>query len=264
MLRACGHQITSSSSQLRTYISSQRTSRSLRFPALPRCHEIMSKEDRMDTWQERWSQGKTGWQLPDLNFALENHASKLLPKPERRILVPLCGKSVDVEWLYREGHTVVGIEGIEQAIVEFFSEHNLPYSTEQLTWAKVFKTEDDRLKMYCCDIFKMDIENLGKFDSIWDRGSLVAIYEEDRERYAKVIKALLAPDFHYMINATQYTPHEGFSGPPRNIPTALVEKLFGDVCELQVLEERTRSKEAVAHWGLDDFVEAVLLLTPQS
>lgn len=47
-------------------------------------------------------------------------------------------------------------------------------------------------------------------------------------RYAEVIKALLAPDFHYMISATQYTPHEGFSGPPRNVPTALVEKLFGE------------------------------------
>lgn len=224
----------------------------------------MNEENRMDTWQERWSEGRTGWHLQDLNFALENYTSKLLTKPDCRILVPLCGKSVDVEWLYREGHTVVGIEGVEQAIVEFFSEHSLSYSTEQLTWAKVFKTEDDRLKMYCCDIFKMNMEHLGKFDAIWDRGSLVAIYEEDRERYAKVIKALLAPDFHYMISAVQYTPHEGFSGPPRNIPTALVEKLFGDVCELEVLQEKTTPKEEIANWGLDYFVEAIMLLTPRS
>ncbi|XP_045110615.1 probable thiopurine S-methyltransferase isoform X2 [Portunus trituberculatus] len=226
--------------------------------------DTMSGENRMDTWQERWKEGRTGWQLSDVHFGLENHASKLLPKPERRILVPLCGKTVDIEWLYREGHTVVGIEGIEQPIVEFFSERNLPYTTDHLTWAKVFKTEDDRLRMYCCDIFKMDMESLGKFDAIWDRGSLVAIYEEDREKYAQMIKALLAPDFRYMISATQYTPNEGFSGPPRNIPTALLEKLFGDVCELQVLEESIRPKETLEHWGLDYFVEALLLLTPRS
>ncbi|XP_045110632.1 thiopurine S-methyltransferase-like isoform X2 [Portunus trituberculatus] len=229
-----------------------------------RYHSVLMKENRMVTWQERWRQRRTSWHLPDLHFDLENHASKLLPKPERRILVPLCGKSVDVEWLYREGHTVVGIEGIEQPIVEFFSERNLPYTTDHLTWAKVFKTEDDRLRMYCCDIFKMDMESLGKFDAVWDRASLVAIYEEDREKYAKVIKALLAPDFRYLISTTQYTPLEVYSGPPRNIPTALVEKLFSDVCELQVLEETTRPKEVIEQWGFDYYVETALLLTPRS
>lgn len=223
----------------------------------------MAGNDRMDTWNERWTQGGTGWHLGDINFALENHSSKLLPKPERRILVPLCGKSVDLAWLYKEGHTVVGIEGVEKGILEFFSEHKLPYVTEQMSWAKLFKTEDNRLKLYCCDLFKMDIESLGKFDAVWDRGSLVAIYEEDRERYSEIIKALLVPDFRYLINITQYTPNEKFSGPPRNIPTELVEKLFGDVCELQVLETRTRDREAVAHWFLETFSESVLLLTPR-
>ncbi|MPC40763.1 Thiopurine S-methyltransferase [Portunus trituberculatus] len=124
-------------------------------------------------------------------------------------------------------------------------------------------TEDDRLRMYCCDIFKMDMESLGKFDAVWDRASLVAIYEEDREKYAKVIKALLAPDFRYLISTTQYTPLEVYSGPPRNIPTALVEKLFSDVCELQVLEETTRPKEVIEQWGFDYYVETALLLTPR-
>ncbi|KAG0706994.1 Thiopurine S-methyltransferase [Chionoecetes opilio] len=224
----------------------------------------MSVENRLDTWNDRWNRGATGWQLSDLNFALENHASKLLPKPGRRILVPLCGKTVDLEWFYREGHTVVGIEGVEQAIVEFFTESNLPYITEQTTWAKVYKTEDDRLKIYCCDLFKMDLKSLGKFDAIWDRGSLVAIYEEDRERYAELMRDLLAADFRYLMTITQYTPNELFSGPPRNIPTELVEKLFGDMCKLEVLGGRTKDEEEVAHWNLKSVAELVVLLTPRT
>lgn len=58
----------------------------------------MSFEDRLDTWKDRWNRGATGWHQSDINFALENHASKLLPKPKCRVLVPLCGKTVDLEW----------------------------------------------------------------------------------------------------------------------------------------------------------------------
>lgn len=46
-------------------------------------------------------------------------------------------------------------------------------------------------------------------------------------RYAALIKGLLAPEFRYLLNITQYTPNEIFSGPPRNIPTKLVQELFG-------------------------------------
>ncbi|XP_050731594.1 thiopurine S-methyltransferase-like isoform X3 [Eriocheir sinensis] len=187
----------------------------------------MSYEDRLDTWKDRWNRGAIGWHQSDINFALQNHSSKLLTKPKCRVLVPLCGKTVDLEWLYREGHTVVGIDGVEQGIIEFFSEHNLPHITEKLSWGKVFKTEDEKLKIYCCDIFKMDVQSLGKFDAVWDRGSLVAIYEEDRERYADLIKGLLAPEFCYLVNIIQYTPKGTFRGPPRNVPTKLVQELFG-------------------------------------
>lgn len=53
--------------------------------------------------------------------------------------------------LYKEGHTVVGVEAVEQGINEFFSEHNLPCIIEQLSWAKVFKVRDFfRFPLRCC------------------------------------------------------------------------------------------------------------------
>ena len=40
----------------------------------------------------------------------------------QRVLLPLCGKSVDLAYLSKK-HDVVGVESIEQPIVEFGREH---------------------------------------------------------------------------------------------------------------------------------------------
>lgn len=44
----------------------------------------------------------------------------------RRIFVPLCGKSGDLLWLTKEkGQTVIGVEGVESVVKEFFAENNI-------------------------------------------------------------------------------------------------------------------------------------------
>lgn len=36
-----------------------------------------------------------------------------------RVLVPLCGKSVDMVFLSQKGYRVLGVEGVRQAVEEF-------------------------------------------------------------------------------------------------------------------------------------------------
>ncbi|XP_066959611.1 probable thiopurine S-methyltransferase [Macrobrachium rosenbergii] len=222
-------------------------------------------ENRLDQWNIRWEENKTGWHLKDVNCVLLNHGDLLLSEPSRRVLVPLCGKTLDLKWFYDGGHTVVGIEGIEMPIVDFFSEHDIPYVVEQFPDGKLYKSKDGRLLMYCCDLFKLNAAILGKFDAIWDRGSLVAIYEEDRENYAKLMKSVLAPDFRYLASIVQYTPTEKFSGPPRTIPTELLQELYGDVCEIKIVESIDRSQDEKVRntWELDAMDEVVVLMTPK-
>jgi len=43
-----------------------------------------------------------------------------------RVLLPLCGKAGCLLHLYNAGHTVVGIEGVESIVEEFFKENKLP------------------------------------------------------------------------------------------------------------------------------------------
>merc|ERR1711962_1604461 len=132
----------------------------------------MPVENRMEHWDGRWEEGKTGWHKTDVNPVLAAHHPKLLTQTGRRVLVPLCGKTLDMKWLYDSGHTVVGIEGILKPVLEFFSEQQLEFNIKELPWAKIYQTQDERLKIYVCDLFNMDVEHMGKFDAVWDRGSL--------------------------------------------------------------------------------------------
>ena len=46
---------------------------------------------------------------------------------EIRFFVPLCGKSVDMKYLIEAGFEVVGCEGVEKAVVEFFEENKIDF-----------------------------------------------------------------------------------------------------------------------------------------
>ena len=44
-----------------------------------------------------------------------------------RFLVPLCGKTKDLVFLYEKGFHVIGLEGVEKACLEFFEENNIEF-----------------------------------------------------------------------------------------------------------------------------------------
>jgi len=71
-------------------------------------------------WLERWQEGRIGFHRADANPRLLEHHKAL--GDAVRVLVPLCGKSVDLEWLVVHGFEVVGIELSELAAQAFFAE----------------------------------------------------------------------------------------------------------------------------------------------
>ena len=72
-------------------------------------------------WNSRWAKGKIGFHEGAPNSYLVKHHDKLATCP--RLLVPLCGKAVDLAYLAALGHEVVGVELVEDAVKAFFAEH---------------------------------------------------------------------------------------------------------------------------------------------
>ena len=67
----------------------------------------------------------------------------------------------------------------------------------------------------------------GKFDLIWDRGSLVAINCEDRNKYANFMKAVIGPQTRYLLNSIMYDQSR-YSGPPMSVTHEVINELYGN------------------------------------
>lgn len=57
-------------------------------------------EDRVEYWAHRWQKGSSPWHQQHVNKFLAKHFNLIVRVKEGpcRILVPLCGKTVDLKW----------------------------------------------------------------------------------------------------------------------------------------------------------------------
>ena len=90
-------------------------------------------------WEAEWNKGNTSFHLPEVNPKLLNNLDILLdPEPAasesgpKNVLVPLCGKTKDLVHLHSLGHNVIGVEWVELAVDQFFSENNIGFSEQPL------------------------------------------------------------------------------------------------------------------------------------
>ncbi|VDP92224.1 unnamed protein product [Echinostoma caproni] len=151
----------------------------------------------------------------------------------RRMFVPLCGKSLDLRWMYKsKGCTVVGCDLAESAIIAFSKEHpdlELKKTATALANGEVvtvYQTADQRLRLYVCDLFVMDLVNEAPFNLIWDRGSFIAIAPSLRTKYIDLLCKLSTPDVRWLQESLNYPP-ELHRGPPCTVSPEEFDALFG-------------------------------------
>ena len=220
----------------------------------------------LQDWIDRWTQQQIGFHEGHPNKLLVKHVDRMLDgRSEIRILLPLCGKSIDIKWLYDEGHTVVGVECSEQALQEFFHENNVKYIVEKEDEieGKLYKSLDDRIRLYCCDFFKFTCDVEADFQGVYDRGAFVAINGSDREKYAMLMTMLLGPDCRYLLQAYDYDPAK-YQGPPHYVSEGEILTLYEAKCKIKQLDLRDAlSDKQRNEWGLDKFDEKLFLIQPK-
>ncbi|KAJ8043018.1 putative thiopurine S-methyltransferase [Holothuria leucospilota] len=197
-----------------------------------------TQNDRMAEWEDRWQNGRIAFHRDNVNQNLLNNFERLANgRKELNFLVPLCGKTVDMKWLAGKGFEVTGIEGVTKACEEFFSEQDVKCNVSDIPdvpSGKLFKSEDGKIKIYNCDIFSLSSETLGQFDVIWDRGSLVAILAEDRQRYLGLMKSVIKPGGKILLEVVEYDWNERKTkGPPRPFFKHNLEDLYGNWCAIE-------------------------------
>ena len=192
-------------------------------------------------WRRRWREGRIGFHRTDVHRFLIRflpEVDRCLPEnangDRREILVPLCGKSVDLVWLRDQGYSATGVELVPEALEAFLEEHDLPATPDAdppfTSW------RFPGLTLYNGDIFDLSTEG---FDLVWDRAALIALPEETRARYAPHIVARLRPGGRILRVTLGYDP-TAFEGPPYAVPEDEVRRLYrGSTIEELLVEERT-------------------------
>jgi thiopurine S-methyltransferase len=183
-------------------------------------------------WHKKWDSGQIGFHLPEVNPYLQRHWA--VPETAR-VLVPLCGKSLDLAWLAGRGHQVLGVELSEKAIEEFFSEHQVQPQISEKGAFKVYRS--DAIELWCGDFFALTTSDVADCTAIYDRAALIALPAPMRERYAAHLQRILPQDVYGLLITLDYDQAQ-ISGPPFAVGDDEVQRLLGDVWQVQVLEEQ--------------------------
>jgi thiopurine S-methyltransferase len=166
-----------------------------------------------DFWHSRWKESRTGFHRETANPALEHWDA-----PEgAHVLVPLCGKSVDLHWLAERGHRVTGVELSPLACEQFFAEAGLSPQKDQL--GPFVRWSSGPYTLLQGDVFALT----GTFDAVYDRAALVALPPEMRQRYAEVIRRVVKGTG--LLVTFEY-PQQEYGGPPFSVPEEEVMRHF--------------------------------------
>lgn len=165
-------------------------------------------------WLQKWHEGSIGFHRDAALPLLTQHwASLNLPRGSR-VLVPLCGKSLDMIWLRDAGLRVLGVELSPLAVQQFLAEHKLAAETRESPLGTHYATGG--IEIIQGDVFDLDDTTLAGCDAIYDRAAMIALPQTVRQRYAREIYGRLPDGCRGLLISLEY-PQSEMDGPPFSV-----------------------------------------------
>lgn len=191
-----------------------------------------------DFWLKKWQDGEIGFHQTRYHPALEKFADKF---SQGTILVPLCGKSLDMLYLAGLGHSVIGVELSPIACRDFFHENGLVYTEKTTQDFVVFQSAD--ITLWSGDFFKLPASEWSKVSGVYDRAALVALPVEIRQKYAATFSCstqkleILLVSFDYASASIQ--------GPPFSVTESEIRSIYQgyQVEKIHAVKENVRGHE---------------------
>jgi thiopurine S-methyltransferase len=183
-------------------------------------------------WKSRWDEEKIGFHLGRPHPALERHIG--LFAGATSVLVPLAGKTVDIDRLADVVPEVIANEFVESAARAYFAERELvPRERAQGT---TLILQHGQVSYLVDDFFALVPPPVqGRVSAIFDRAALVAIDPSERPRYVEALASMLRPGGTILLICFEYDQSK-IQGPPFSIPEGEVHALFDARFQVALLE----------------------------
>jgi thiopurine S-methyltransferase len=211
-------------------------------------------------WRERWRTGQIGFHQSAVDSRLERHWTDLELASGSRVFVPLCGKSLDLEWLRERGHVVTGVELSAVALESFCLEQGI--AAKRRTQGRFDVYEAPNLRLYCGDFFALTSALIGDVAALYDRAALISWTPELRAGYVEHIAALTRPGTQTLLLTLEYSQAQ-MSGPPFCVGADEVVRLYAPHHSIQELSKHDvlASEPRLRSRGLTQLHEVCYRLT---
>ncbi len=186
-------------------------------------------------WHDKWQKNEIAFHENKPNSFLEKNIDRLVNNSNRRIFVPLCGKTLDISWLLSNGYSVVGCELNQSAIDQLFSElGTIPRITRVDNFIHY---SAENIDIFVGDVFELSYDLLGEVNGVYDRAALVALPIEMRRRYTKKIVEVTkaAPQLLIVFEYDQSL----IDGPPFSITREEIKAHYREAYSINLIEKIT-------------------------
>ncbi|MGI9477680.1 MAG: thiopurine S-methyltransferase [Hyphomicrobiaceae bacterium] len=214
-------------------------------------------------WHERWQQSNIGFHQAETEPLLQKHWPALGVTSGAAVVVPLCGKSLDMVWLAGEGHRVIGIELSQIAIDDFFA--GLGLTPEKRSEPGFTVSSAGPYELWCGDFFEMPVSRTRDVAAIYDRAALIALPPDMRKRYAGKLTELGHGTARNLLITLEYD-QSIVPGPPHSVGGDEVTALFDAEWRIErIMYERTaKVPPKFKANGLEAVQQAVYVLDPRN
>lgn len=171
-------------------------------------------------WLSKWATNDIGFHEGVANAMLMKHFNQLC-QPST-IFVPLCGKTVDIIWLMKQGVHVIGVELSETAIQQLFHTLKIHPTVTPIEQFKHYK--GPLIDIFVGDLFDLTPKQLPRIDAVYDRASMVALPKETRIHYAAHLHRL-TNNAKQLLISFEY-PEKTLNGPPFSVPESEINTLY--------------------------------------
>lgn len=209
-------------------------------------------------WHERWQNHRIGFHQNETNRYLAQHWNTLKLPKKTTVLVPLCGKSLDMVWLRNQGHQVLGVELSPIAVQEFFEENQM--QATHASQGKFERWEADGIALLCGNLFDLTASDLNEVKGIYDRAALIALPPQMRQKYANHLATALPKSVRSLLITIDYPQNER-GGPPFSVPHEEVQNLFKPNFDLTLLKSENVLSDNPRFRDTSRLSESAYLLT---
>jgi len=186
----------------------------------------------MEFWQNRWVTDQIGWHRSEVNEMLDKHWSRLGLPSDAEVLVPLCGKSLDMVWLAQQGHAIVGLELVQHAVESFFRERAMEPKKEAS--GEHVRYSSSPYTIVQGDLFELEKQTV-QADAWYDRAAMIALPNALRADYVEQLRQQTKPGAVGLLITYAYPQHE-MDGPPFALHDDDVRRFFAEGFALEQLD----------------------------